>query len=469
MRLSEILALLTLLLSTSAGVWAVVAADSTGETSDLVGSRVNIQLRSGKTLSGVLVEEATRGALAGTVTKLRISDPETGNKSLLGASAIKQIMTGEGKSCLIYDALCKALVSPDPEKLAAIRKAAESAAAKPPAEVPADGAAEKPAAGVRQPPTRSPKKRAGKEEPKDPAAAAAEEAARRKEAEQKRVEYYKKTGVWLWPELTAEQQKEELAKRKEFIRQVCERSSMLALRLYETQYFLFLSDLPPPQAAMYVPYLDAMYKELCVGFGIKSGTNIWLGKAVVMAFSRKDVFQEFELVFYHHPAGGAAGLAHLDDSGVVVISCHCNMDAPQVGTVIVHETAHGFVHRYRSSQRLPMWLNEGAAEWVAARVNRGDTSVQRKQADGILTMRQARSLGGNFFASDDRFAVWQYGAASSMTDFLIRSNPKAYREMIEGIKSGKKWEEALKSAYGVTPPELAARFGMAVGAPGLTP
>jgi len=56
-----------------------------------------------------------------------------------------------------------------------------------------------------------------------------------------------------------------------------------------------------------------------------------------------------------------------------------------------------------------------------------------------------------------------------MTDFLIRSNPKAYREMIEGIKSGKKWAEALKSAYGVTPPELAARFGMAIGAPGLTP
>ena len=465
MRLSQILALLTLLFSTFQGVWAVVAADSAGETSDLVGCRVDIQLRSGKTLSGVIVEEATRGALAGTVTKLRISDPDTGNKSLLGASAIKQIVTGEGKCLLIYDTTCKALVSPDPEKLAAIRKAAESAAQKPPGEISADGAAEKPAASVKQP-KRSPKKLTKKEESED---AAAEEAARRKEAERNRQEYFKKNGVWLWPELTDEQQKEELAKRKEFIRQVCERASGLNLRLYETQYFLFLSDLPPQQAAIYVPYLDAMYKELCKGFGIKKGTNIWLGKAVVLAFAIKDAFQQFEMEFYKHDSGSAAGLAHLDSTGVVVISCHCNMDARQFGTVLVHETAHGFVHRYRSSQQLPTWLNEGAAEWVAATVNRGDNSVQRKQADGLQTMRQDRSLGGNFFATDMRFKVWQYGAASSMTDFLIRSNPKAYREMVEGIKSGKKWEDALKDSYKVTPPELAARFGMAIGVPGLMP
>ncbi len=60
--------------------------------------------------------------------------------------------------------------------------------------------------------------------------------------------------------------------------------------------------------------------------------------------------------------------------------------------------------------------------------------------------------------------------ATAMVDFMIRSNPKAFRLLIDDIKSGIKWQDALKKTYKVTPEELTQKFGMTVaGIPMLRP
>src|SRR5664280_1870861 len=141
------------------------------------------------------------------------------------------------------------------------------------------------------------------------------------------------------------------------------------MQLQETRHFLFLSTLSPPQAAVYVPYLDAMHDELCQAYGIKDRDKVWLGKAVVVAFGWPDDFVQFQQVFFHYDVPqNIQGLANNGRHGDVVIACHCGTDPFYFGSLLVHETTHGFNYRYRSAQKLPSWLDEGIADWAAMAV-----------------------------------------------------------------------------------------------------
>ena len=128
--------------------------------------------------------------------------------------------------------------------------------------------------------------------------AAADDDARRKANEAKRQAYFEKTGVWLWPELTDKQQAEGLAKQKSLLHKVADKFSSLHMRLYETQYFLFLTDLPPQWVPVYTSCLDAMHNQLCTAYGIKDKDRVWIGKLPVVAFADRESFEEFEKTFF---------------------------------------------------------------------------------------------------------------------------------------------------------------------------
>ena len=244
------------------------------------------------------------------------------------------------------------------------------------------------------------------------------------------------------------------------------------MHLYETRNFLFLSDLPPPAANLYTSCLDEMHDQLCKAFAVKDRDRVWLGgKVPVIAFAHGEYFAAFEEEFFKNRVDPRRrqGLAHQESTGQVVVSCHCGNDPYYFAAVLVHETTHGFVHRYKSAQLVPNWLNEGMAEWVAMNVVLKDQGVKRKVKAALLTMRQTGTLGGDFFTAE-HIAPGQYGIATAMVDYLLRSNPKGFRAMIDNIKLGESWQSALKKSYRVTPEQLTQQFGMAVvGIPNLTP
>lgn len=271
-----------------------------------------------------------------------------------------------------------------------------------------------------------------------------------------------------WPELTDEEQQTAVVKQKEFLDSIPGKVGLPAFPYVETQRFLFATDLPGPRVAPVLPALDAMYKGLCEAFGLDKNKNIWKGKAMVVAFARRETFQKFELTFSREVPDRVQGLAHLSGTGQVMISCYYG-DVPSFfPVVIVHETTHGFMHRYRSMKRIPSWIDEGAADWIAGVAVPSDGAVRRRQNNAIAHVRQTRSLGGDFFFTDQIREV-QYGIASSMTDFLLRFNRKAYRKLINGVKDGLDWQTSLKESYGMTPQELAFRYGLSIGVPGVMP
>jgi hypothetical protein len=442
------------------GAPCVAGEDSSASseaTKSLAGLRVNIDLRSGKTLKDVTIDEARPGKIPGTFSNLRVTNSETGGQILLGASAIVRVSGVDGKCYLIFDTPSKALAPPDPAGLEAIHKAAAAAGEKPatqPAHARKNGHAGK------NHTTRS----------KRGAETAADAEARRKENEAKRQAYFQKTGVWLWPEVTDEEQAKGVAKQKEFLRKVNDQFSSLHLRLYETQYFLFLSDLPPQWVKLYTSCLDTMYDQLCAAYQIKDRDHVWLGKLPVVAFSDSTPFEQCEKTFFGQSIDGKTfqGLAHKAASGEVVVTCHCGKDPYYFAAVLVHETTHGFTHRYVSGVQLPSWLDEGISEWSAMNVVHKDTAVLRKVQAGVARAKMQGNLGGNFF-TDGKIQPWQYGIATGMVSFLQKSNVKSFRKMVNSIKMGSKWQDALQGAYRATPAQLTAAFGQSVGIPNLQP
>jgi hypothetical protein len=272
-------------------------------------------------------------------------------------------------------------------------------------------------------------------------------------------------GVEPWPELSAAEHAAAVAELGEFLARV--RQAFPALQVVETHEFIVATDIPAAQMAPYVAKLDAMHDLLCDLYGIPKGEPVWQGKCLVIAFLKADDFRAFEGRFMEVDATGIHGLCHQRSDGRVVMACHRGDDAPAFAHMLVHETSHGFNHRWMSPVRLPNWLNEGIAEWVGTQVVPGCDQVPLKEARAREFVRSTGGLGPGFFAAENIDAV-QYGIASGLVKFLARDQRK-FAALVRGIKEGLPVEEGLRQAYGGSLDDLVAGYGAAIGVPNLKP
>jgi len=236
--------------------------------------------------------------------------------------------------------------------------------------------------------------------------------------------------------------------------------------LLETKYFLFYTDMPLKTVGIYVKYLDAMYEKLAQAFDVPQGKNIWRGKCMVVAFQNANDFRRYEHdLMKIDDTEGVQAFCHSSSNGRVLIAGYKGSAESFFAVVLVHETAHGFVHRYKSTLHVAPWINEGIADWVAGTVvGKLNDEVRRRQNEGLDHFRQTGSVGSTFFADSGRLERWQYGTATSLVDLLLRIDPKKYRKLIDNVKEGMDSEEALRDAYGFGFAELTQRYGaMAAG------
>jgi hypothetical protein len=305
---------------------------------------------------------------------------------------------------------------------------------------------------------------------------AAREAAQRQKQQEKRqawVAQLAARNVEPWPEAESDEQHAEvLAKSRAMIDEV--KNLLPGTELYETERFLFVSNIPAEQVGPYVAYLDRMYDWMCRLYAVSPDHKVWLGgKAPIFAFLERAQFQAFEDKYFPEARaalralGNVYGLCHLSPSGEVIISCYRGNDPHDFGQMLVHETSHGFIHRYKSKVQLPNWIDEGMADLIGAEMVPASTAVRNREFKAHNMLIEQRSLGGMFTAK--RIESWQYGAASSLNRFLLQSNRESYVRLIEALKEGMKWEEALREAYGSTPDELLAHYGRRIGVPDLRP
>ena len=281
------------------------------------------------------------------------------------------------------------------------------------------------------------------------------------------------------------EQQAAVEKQRAFLKGMGEKVPNRGMQVHETKRFLFACDVPSPSVtAVCVSYLDTMYTRLCGAYGIDPNVNIWNGKASIIVFAEKEDFQKFEAYFFTPVDERAAGRCHTRGNAETVITCLATKDPKSFAVILVHETAHGFTHRYFGTRAVPSWLNEGIAEWVANASVPGNTQIPRRVDSSLRLVRQSHSLGGNFFTAE-QLSFDYYGAAASLVDFLMAYNPQgapaktkprrgettpiAFRQFLACIRAGTSWEASLRNAYWLTAAELAQHYGQAIGVPDLRP
>jgi hypothetical protein len=270
-----------------------------------------------------------------------------------------------------------------------------------------------------------------------------------------------------WGKQSPEQQAQSIAQLKQFAQRSAQ-TLRVNLAPYETQYFLFYSDLQPVEAQKWAGVLDRMYVQLSQLFGIPKNTNIWKGKALVLVFSREQDYLNFEMQMHDKTmASGTAGMCHCFGNGIVHIAFYRQPNELDFAHVLVHESVHGFLHRYRSPVPIPSWINEGLAETIASQMVLQRGAQQSGDADARADLQKRKNMD-DFFTSD-HIVAWQYPVARTLTEFMIRQNKRGYVEFINGIKDGMTWEDALQDKYGVTLDQLVNAYGISMTVANLKP
>ncbi len=277
----------------------------------------------------------------------------------------------------------------------------------------------------------------------------------------------KARGVEPWPELSAAEHAAEVESLKAYVEQV--RGVFPDLQVAETHEFIVASDIPPAELRPFLASLDTMHDLLCDLYGIPRGEPVWKGKCLVIAFRDVAAFKAFEGRFMNTVVPERThGLCHQSDSGRVVMACHRGTTADAFAHMLVHETSHGFNHRWISPRRLPNWLNEGLAEWVGTQVVPRSRQVPLKEAEARAFMQSAGSLGPGFFTAENIQPV-QYGIASQLVRFLVTRDRGKFAEFVRGIKEGMTPEESFQATFDGSLEDLVTAFGRAGNLPGLKP
>jgi hypothetical protein len=278
----------------------------------------------------------------------------------------------------------------------------------------------------------------------------------------------RKHGVEPWPSLSAKEHAAQLTELEAFVADV--REAFPKLQSSQTHEFLLATDIPAGQMAPYLANLDAMHDFLCDLYGIPRGEPVWKGKCLVVAFLERDDFLAFEGRFMHTQAGDAHGICHQRSDGRVIMACHRGDDASAFAHMLVHETSHGFNHRWMSPARLPSWLNEGIAEWVGTQVVPACRQVPLKEAQAVEFMRAGGTVGPGFFddGADAQIGAVQYGIAAGLVKFLVARDRTRFAAFVQGVKEGQGVEESLQQTFRASLDDLIRAYGTAVGVPALT-
>jgi hypothetical protein len=258
----------------------------------------------------------------------------------------------------------------------------------------------------------------------------------------------------MWGKLTPAEQAQAVAELKAFAMDT-PKGKAGALRLNETRYFLFYSDLPDKEAQNWSSLLDRMYSLLASLFDVSG--NIFRGKALIFVFSKEQDYMDYQKQVEGVDAKGSAGMTNSYGSGMVHISFFRQKQELEFAHVLVHESTHGFVHRYRSPIRLPSWASEGLAEQIASEL------VPIKGEDAWLkdvTRKELKMHGGvgKDFFDVQHIAAWQYPVAESFTRLMITENRSGYVRFINGIKDGISVDDALAKKYGATKDKIEPYF-----------
>jgi hypothetical protein len=225
------------------------------------------------------------------------------------------------------------------------------------------------------------------------------------------------------------------------------------LELVETEHFLIWTDWRPLDRPRLAAWCEGMYAALCRKFSLAESGHIFLGKCPIFCFRSKAGFLRFLRTFEHNDSTNLVGYAITQPNGHVHVSTYLrgpsDYELKRFAATLVHEGAHGFLHRYQTTGNISGWLGEGLADLMAQEVLAEDCTYGR-QAKLIARQYVARNLP----ISDLLRTVHtlppaaQYPLAHSVVRFLIETDTHSFADMLADIKRLRDVEGALQRHFG---------------------
>jgi hypothetical protein len=118
-----------------------------------------------------------------------------------------------------------------------------------------------------------------------------------------------------------------------------------------------------------------------------------------------------------------------------------------------HELCHLVVHHHLRGRRIPRWFDEGIAQWVSEGI--GEIIIEQKKpplneavlAGKIIPMRAL----SEFFPGDQESLPLAYEQSQSFVTYMIdKHGLESILDILEGVKQGNTWEDAVWGALGVS-------------------
>ncbi|MEM9414945.1 MAG: hypothetical protein AAGA29_05635 [Planctomycetota bacterium] len=288
----------------------------------------------------------------------------------------------------------------------------------------------------------------------DPSLAGRIEQARRGEAPGQGPRFVGIADPTMWGNLDSELMEQSV----ELLRAFCQRTQEeleIELNLYESQRFMICTDIDAEQVQRWGDKLSETYRHCAELLGEDPDGNLFRGKCLIMVFSDRVDYLRFQQVMHDTDAFHAGGLCHGFGNGFVHVAVTRRPSQRETSHVIMHEVVHAFLHRYRAPVHVPSWINEGLAEYIAHLVEPPTGAGLYQRA--IVRLEGERLLGEGFFEGED-LQAWQYDVAGALTQYMLERSVDRYAVLINSVKDGASWDEALQEAYRMEHRRLAQRF-----------
>jgi len=224
---------------------------------------------------------------------------------------------------------------------------------------------------------------------------------------------------------------------------------------------MIYSDLNRGETAELGKRMDRMYLKVAEMFALPAGLNLFHGKGVCVISGEESRFKAIEMAAFRQVVPpGCIGLCHMMGPKVIVNAWRSPDDDQFIAT-LVHEATHGIMHRYGKPARLPIWAEEGYAEFVAARSFPSSPVDGNRRPQGIGFIRSGQSTLP-FFQGDAANASWPgpnaegYALGYLAICLMIDQRGNAFGEWVKDVKTGMPWEAALKAHFRCDAAGLAA-------------
>jgi hypothetical protein len=150
------------------------------------------------------------------------------------------------------------------------------------------------------------------------------------------------------------------------------------------------------------------------------------------------------------------------DQDLIVIDCSRMYVRPfSLGTTLKHELCHLLLHHAIAKGNLPIWLDEGVAQWAsggaAELVKGGSESIL--EAASLVNSHIALSNLSKGFPLDRESLFLAYEASKSLVDYIVSEFGRASMvSMLQHLKEGGDVEDAAVKSLGVSMADLERRW-----------